>query len=54
MDKEILFARTLERVKNLARDQGSQISEEQVRAEFAKLDLNAGQLKMVFDYLAGP
>ncbi len=53
MDKEILFARTLERVKNLAREQGSRISEEQVKAEFAKLDLNAGQLKMVFDYLAG-
>ena len=53
MDREILFARTLEKVKRLAREQGNCISEEQVEAEFAELDLGAGQLKMVYDYLAG-
>lgn len=53
MDREILFARTLEKVKRLAREQGNCISEEQVRAEFAELDLDEKQLKMVCDYLAG-
>lgn len=53
MDREILFARTLEKVKRLAREQGNCISEEQVKAEFAELDLKGEQLKMVYDYLAG-
>lgn len=51
MDKEILFAKTLERVKDIAREQGGCIDEEQVRAEFAALDLSGEQLQMVFDYL---
>lgn len=53
MDREILFARTLEKVKNLAREQGNCITEEQVRAGFSALDLDEGQFKMVFGYLAG-
>lgn len=53
MDREILFARTLEKVKRLAREQGNCVSEEQVKAEFAELDLNGEKLKMVCDYLAG-
>lgn len=52
MNKEVLFARALERVREIAKEQGNCISEEQVREEFAALDLNAGQLQMVFDYLA--
>ncbi len=53
MDKEVLFARTLEKVRSKAREQGNCISREQVEAEFDALDLNEGQLQMVFDYLAG-
>lgn len=51
MNKEILFAQTLEKVKKLAAEQGNCISEEQVKEEFARLDLNQEQLEMVFDYL---
>lgn len=53
MDKEVLFAQTLARVKNMAREQGNCVSEDQVRQEFAALELDAGQMKMVCDYLAG-
>lgn len=52
MNQEIIFAQTLEKVRRLAREQGNRISEEQVRAEFALLDLKEAQLQMVFDYLA--
>ena len=52
MDREILFAQALEKVKKIARGQGNRIGEEQVRDEFAGLDLSDGQLKMVCEYLA--
>ncbi len=51
MNKELLFAQTLEKVKSIAKEQGNCISEEQVRDEFAALELNNEQLQMVFDYL---
>ncbi len=51
MNKELLFAQTLERVKNIAREQGNCISEEQVKQEFEALGLNNDQLQLVFDYL---
>lgn len=51
MDKEIRFAKTLEQVKQQAREQGGCISEEQVREAFRELELSGGQLEMVFDYL---
>lgn len=51
MNKEVLFARTLERVRGMAKEQGNCISEKQVEEEFAALELNAEQLQMVFDYL---
>ncbi len=51
MNKEVLFAQTLEKVKNIARQQGSCISEEQVRQEFQALELNEEQFGLVFDYL---
>lgn len=51
MDKEIWFAKTLEKVKQQAREQGSCISEEQVREAFRELELSDTQLQMVFDYL---
>lgn len=51
MNKELLFANTLEQVRNLAKEQGNCVSEEQVKEAFAALELNNEQLQMVFDYL---
>ena len=51
MNKEILFAQTLEQVRKTAKEQGNCISEEQVKDAFAELDLSGEQLQMVFDYL---
>ena len=51
MNKEVLFAQTLEQVRKTAKEQGNCISEEQVREAFAELDLSNEQLEMVFDYL---
>lgn len=51
MNKEVLFAQTLEQVRKTAKEQGNCISEEQVKDAFAELDLSGEQLQMVFDYL---
>jgi len=51
MDKEVLFAKTLEQVRRLAGEQGNCVSEEQVREAFASLELSDKQLELVFDYL---
>ena len=51
MNKELLFAQTLEKVRALAKEQGNCISEEQVKQEFEALELNNDQLQLVFDYL---
>ena len=51
MDKEILFANTLEQVKKTAAEQGNCISEEQVEEAFAPLGLADEQMAMVYDYL---
>ena len=51
MNKEVLFAQTLEKVREKAREQGNCVSEEQVKEAFAALELNNEQLQMVFDYL---
>ena len=51
MDKEIWFAKTLEQVKQQAREQGSCISGEQVKEAFQELELSDTQFEMVFDYL---
>lgn len=51
MNKELLFAKTLEKVKEIARDQGNCISQEQVQKEFEVLGLSGMQLQMVYDYL---
>lgn len=49
--KEILFARTLEQVKQRAKEQNNCISKEQVKEAFEELDFSDEQLQMVFDYL---
>ena len=51
MNKELLFAQTLEQVKKLAAKQGNCISEEQVQEAFAPLAFSGEQLQMVYDYL---
>ena len=51
MNKEVLFAQTLEQARKTAKEQGNCISEEQVKEAFAELDLSNEQLQMVFDYL---
>ena len=51
MNKEVLFAKTLEEVRKTAREQGNCISEEQVKEAFGPLSLDNDQMQMVFDYL---
>ena len=51
MDREILFAKTLEQVKKTAADQGNCISKEQMEEAFAPLALTGEQMNMVYDYL---
>ncbi|MDD6812562.1 MAG: hypothetical protein PUD93_12035 [Lachnospiraceae bacterium] len=51
MNKEILFAQTLEKVRKTAKDQGNCISREQVEEAFLELALSEEQLAMVYDYL---
>ncbi len=51
MNKEVLFAQTLEQVRKTAKEQGNCISKEQVEEAFLELDLSEEQLAMVFDYL---
>lgn len=51
MNKEVVFARTLEQVRQLAKEQGNCVSEEQVQEAFAPLELDNDQMQMVFDYL---
>ena len=41
--KELLFAQTLEKVRQIAKSQGNYINENQVRAEFSGLDLSDGR-----------
>lgn len=51
MDKEILFTKTLEQVKQTAAEQSNCISKEQVEEAFAPLALSSEQMGMVYDYL---
>ena len=50
-NKEILFAKTLEQVRNTAKEQGSCISKEQVEAAFGPLALDKEQMEMLYAYL---
>lgn len=51
MERELLFAQTLEQVRKTAKEQNNCISEEQVQEAFAELELDAAQLELVYDYL---
>lgn len=50
-NKEVLFAKTLEQVRETAKEQGNCISKEQVEAAFGPLDLSGEQMEMVYAYL---
>ena len=49
--QELVFARTLEDVKKLARKQQGCISREQVKEAFKELELKEEQFQMIYDYL---
>lgn len=51
MDREILFAKTLEKVRKKGHMQGNRISRDEVREAFAELALEEAQLALVYDYL---
>ncbi len=51
MNKEVLFAQSLEKLRKLAKEQGNCVSEEQVQEAFAELELSNEQLQLVYDYL---
>lgn len=51
MNQEVLFAQTLEQVRQHAADQGGWVSEEDVQEAFTPLGLSGEQLQMVYDYL---
>ena len=51
MNKELLFAKTLETVRALAKEQGNTVSEKQVMDAFEPLELSGEQMQLVYDYL---
>lgn len=51
IEKERLFAKTLEQVKETAKAQGNFISEDEVKKAFAPLFLSEKQMELVYDYL---
>lgn len=51
MDREVLFAKTLEAVRKTAKEQGNCVSEQQVEEAFAPLGLDKEQLALVYDFL---
>ncbi len=50
-EQELLFAKTLEKVRKLAKEQGNCIEKVQVEKAFEKLSLSEEQLALVYDYL---
>lgn len=51
MDKELQFAKALQKVKDLAKLSGNVISKAEVDEQFAELSMNEEQMKMVYEYL---
>lgn len=51
MEKEIAFAKALQGLKELAKEQGNIVSKEQVETAFPEMNLDANQLEMIYDYL---
>ncbi len=51
MNKELAFARKLEEIRGIAKEQGNMLSQEQVESAFAEIDISKEQLEPVFAYL---
>lgn len=51
MNKEILFANTLEGLKRTAKEQRNCISQEQITSAFKEMELSPEQMELVTDYL---
>lgn len=51
MEKELLFAKTLEYIKSVAKEQGNVVSKEQVETAFEPLEFGPEQMEMVYEYL---
>jgi len=51
MDKEIVFAKTLQEVLKQAKENGNCISKEEVEEAFGAQDLTSEQMELIFDYL---
>lgn len=50
-NKEVEFAKTLEKITRNARENGNVISEDQIKEAFEEFELADSQLEMVYDYL---
>ncbi|MDL2302640.1 hypothetical protein LJC58_09885 [Lachnospiraceae bacterium OttesenSCG-928-D06] len=51
MEKELLFAKGLEELKELAKEQGNVVTKEQVEETFQFLELLEEQYSLIYDYL---
>ncbi|MBR3808284.1 MAG: hypothetical protein IKJ15_07955 [Lachnospiraceae bacterium] len=51
MDKELQFAKALQKVKELAKLSGNVISKAEIDEQFASLDMDEEQMKLVYEYL---
>lgn len=51
MNKELAFAKKLEEIRKLAKEQGNMLSVEQVETAFAEIEISKEQLEPVFVYL---
>ena len=51
MDKELQFAKALQKVKELAKLSGNKISKAEVDEQFANLQMDEEQMQMVYEYL---
>lgn len=51
MEKEIAFAKKIEEIRRLAKEQGNILSEEQIEETFAEIEITKEQLEPVYEYL---
>ena len=51
MSQELVFAKALEEVRSLAKEQGNFVSKEQIMEAFAELNLQEAQLEPIYEYL---
>ena len=51
MNQELAFAKKLEEIRKLAKEQGNVLSKEQVESAFAQIDISKDKLEPVFAYL---